>query len=71
MTDVYGEDTTQQGTRGTTIKYRSERGTFGEALDQQIIKCLEETVNVNAGTGGVAQETNVVPDSAPIGCDKG
>ena len=41
MGDVCGEDITQQRARITAIKDGSERGTFGKALHQPIIKRLE------------------------------
>ena len=42
MGDVCGGDITQQRARSTGIKDGSERGTFGEAPHQQILKLLEE-----------------------------
>jgi len=47
MADVHGGDITQEGTRGTRIKDRGERGTLGKVPHQPTVKCLEEKVNVS------------------------
>ena len=43
---VWGGDVTQQGARVARIKDGSERGTFGERVDQQFVKHLQERVNI-------------------------